>query len=395
VETILQKVADELVSKLKNYSKENQITDAWQFEKGIATILAEGNKQFMQAVVGESKGENSKVKVKTTFGEIVVPKSHPMSSRPMGFGISPRLQEHMCRLGSKLTFAEGSEEFRQFLDIDISDKQIERVSHCYGEKLEELDWENAYCDSVQMKINYKEGEPVYAMVDGSMLLTREEKWKEVKVGRVFGGNSLVEVSKKRNILTNSVYKAHMGKASEFWERFSVEIPRSKQLVFINDGARWIWNYIEERYPNSIQILDFFHCKEHICQFAKEFFGNTQQASDFSEQLCNMLLEEKVDGAIETIRGLEPQSKKKHDEKEKLLGYLETNKKRINYGRFKKMGLLIGSGPIESAQRNVVQKRMKQSGQRWTIRGAQQIVNLRVCHQSNKWEYVTKIIKNAA
>jgi len=99
VETILQKVADELVSKLKNYSKENQITDAWQFEKGIATILAEGNKQFMQAVVGESKGENSKVKVKTTFGEIVVPKSHPMSSRPMGFGISPRLQEHMCWLG--------------------------------------------------------------------------------------------------------------------------------------------------------------------------------------------------------------------------------------------------------------------------------------------------------
>jgi hypothetical protein len=39
--------------------------------------------------------------------------------------------------------------------------------------------------------------------------------------------------------------------------------------------------------------------------------------------------------------------------------------------------------------------MKQSGQRWTIKGAQQIVNLRVCHQSNKWEYVTQIIKNAA
>src|SRR6056297_1355275 len=102
---------------------------------GIATILAEENKQFMQAVVGESKGENSKVKVKTT----------------------------------------------------------------YAERLEELDWENAYCDSVQMKINYKEEEPVYAMVDGRMLLTREEKWKEIKVGRVFGGNSLVEVSKRRNI----------------------------------------------------------------------------------------------------------------------------------------------------------------------------------------------------
>lgn len=397
METKLRKVADELVSKLENFAKENQVTDAYQFEKGIACILTEGNKQFMQAVVGESKGENSKVKVKTTFGEIIVPKKHPMSNRPMGFGISPCLQEHMCRLGSKLTFAEGSEEFRQFLDIEISDKQIERVCHCYGEKLEEMDWSNAYCDSVQMKINYNEGEkePVYVMVDGSMLLTREEKWKEIKVGRVFGGNSLVEVSKNRNFLTDSVYKAHLGSASEFWERFSMEIPPSKQLVFINDGARWIWNYIDERYPNSVQILDFFHCKEHICQFAKEFFDNTRQAADFSEELCNMLLEEKVDEAIKTLREIETQSERKHDEKQKLIGYLEANKKRINYGRFKKMGLLIGSGAIESAQRNVVQKRMKQSGQRWTIKGAQQIVNLRVYHQSNKWECVTEIIKKAA
>jgi len=85
METKLQKVADELVSKLKNFAKENQMTDVYQFEKGIATILAEGNKQFLQAVVGESKGENSKVKVKTTYGEIVVPKQ---TISPMRF--SPR-----------------------------------------------------------------------------------------------------------------------------------------------------------------------------------------------------------------------------------------------------------------------------------------------------------------
>ena len=69
METKLQKVADELVSRLKNFAKENQMTDAYQFEKGISHILTEGNKQFLQAVAGKSRGENSKVKIKTTFGE--------------------------------------------------------------------------------------------------------------------------------------------------------------------------------------------------------------------------------------------------------------------------------------------------------------------------------------
>lgn len=43
--------------------------------------------------------------------------------------------------------------------------------------------------------------------------------------------------------------------------------------------------------------------------------------------------------------------------------------------------LIGSGAIEAAHRNVIQKRLKLSGQRWTIKGAQQITNLRTYKKS--------------
>ena len=57
METKLQKVADELVSKLEKFAKENQMTDAYQFEKGISHILTEGNKQFLQAVVAEEKAK--------------------------------------------------------------------------------------------------------------------------------------------------------------------------------------------------------------------------------------------------------------------------------------------------------------------------------------------------
>lgn len=290
-----------------------------------------------------------------------------------------------------MVFSEASEEFWQFIEQDISDKQIERVCHCYGEKLEELDWNNAYSDAIQLKTNYPKEDTVYAMVDGSMLFTREEGWKEIKVGRVFGSSSMIDISKNRTLLSDSVYTAHLGNASDFWERFSTEIPQSNQLVFINDGAKWIWKHIEECYPNSVQILDFFHCKEHIYQFTKDFFSNKDKQIKFAEQICDMLLDQQVSAALEKIRQLEPKSTKRKSVKEKLLKYLENNKKRINYGKYKKMGLLIGSGAIESAQRDVIQKRMKLSGQRWTKSGAQQIVNLRVHKKSNRWERVVDCI----
>jgi len=392
METKLQKVAEKMVSELENFSKDMNSMDSYSIEKGANKIFREFENHLFQAMVGEiPKSVNSKVSIKTTLGSITVSKSHPMSIRPMGFHISPLLQEHMCRIGSKMVFSEASEEFWQFIEQDISDKQIERVCHCYGEKLEELDWNNAYSDAIQLKTNYPKEDTVYAMVDGSMLFTREEGWKEIKVGRVFGSSSMINISKNRTLLSDSVYTAHLGNASDFWERFSTEIPQSNQLVFINDGAKWIWKHIEECYPNSVQILDFFHCKEHIYQFTKDFFSNKDKQIKFAEQICDMLLDQQVSAALEKIRQLEPKSTKRKSVKEKLLKYLENNKKRINYGKYKKMGLLIGSGAIESAQRDVIQKRMKLSGQRWTKSGAQQIVNLRVHKKSNRWERVVDCI----
>lgn len=57
--------------------------------------------------------------------------------------------------------------------------------------------------------------------------------------------------------------------------------------------------------------------------------------------------------------------------------------------------LIGSGAIESAHRTVVQKRMKQSGQRWSNKGAQNMLNLRVLKMNDQWEKVIQLIKKAA
>jgi len=112
-----------------------------------------------------------------------------------------------------------------------------------------------------------------------------------------------------------------------------------------------------------------------------------------EEICNLLFEEKVDEALMKIKLLQAKSKTKENNKDKLLVYLSNNKERINYGKYQKMGLLIGSGAIESAQRDVIQKRVKLSGQRWTKKGVQQVVNLRVYKKSGRWQRVVQCINS--
>ena len=318
-----------------------------------------------------------------------------MSQAPMGFKISPVLQEHMCRLGSKLPFDESSGELTKLLRVETNAKQIERLCHCYGEKLDEIDWEEAYSDAVQMKINYDKGSEVYCMADGSMLLTREEKWKEIKLGRIFsGGSNIGHISKDRGVVSESVYSAHLGNAADFWERFSKEIPHQRNLVFIADGAKWIWNHVEACYPGSTQILDYFHCKEHVSDFAKDYFGkDSNVCTQFVEQVMVCFSNKKVEQGLKKIEALELSRKRLEKHREKLIGYLNANRKRIDYGTFKEKGYLVGSGAIEAAHRDVIQKRLKLSGQWWTMKGAQQIENLRVCEKSNQWNRLINLIIN--
>jgi hypothetical protein len=70
---------------------------------------------------------------------------------------------------------------------------------------------------------------------------------------------------------------------------------------------------------------------------------------------------------------------------RLLNYFETNRKRLGYADALKDNLPIGSGVIESACRHIVQQRLKQSGMRWSLPGAQAVLNLRARHRSGQFE----------
>ena len=70
---------------------------------------------------------------------------------------------------------------------------------------------------------------------------------------------------------------------------------------------------------------------------------------------------------------------------RLLNYFETNRNRLEYADSLKNNLPIGSGVVESAGRHIVQQRLKQSGMRWSLPGAQAVLNLRTRHRNGQFE----------
>lgn len=370
-------------------------TSSYEFEGQFNTLLKKFGQSVYQDIVGKiPKSKNERTTILTSQGYISFPKNHPLATAPGGFKISPYLQEHLCRAGTKMIFEEASEEINELMKIAVNAKQIERLCHHYGALLEQVDWRQAYNECVQLNLPLKD-KITYAMVDGSMILTRqkEESWKEVKLCRTFQNKHRVEnVSKDRNYIGQSNYVAHLGNHNDFFDKVLEVLPTQSPLVFICDGARWIWNWIDEYYPESTQILDFYHCKEHLFAFAKlNYPKDGHLAKKWVETCIDILLDKKVDELLASIEHLACNHKQAEKEKVKLFNYLQNNQKRINYGLYKEQGLLFGSGAIESANRNIIQKRMKLSGQRWTLSGAQQMLNLRVCFKNAQNEKLRSLI----
>lgn len=319
-----------------------------------------------------------------------------LSKFPGEISMSSYAQELSCYVGQQMVFAEASDLLDVMKGLDINAKQIERICHIYGGHLEEQEEKRIAKEEVKEYSPSQKEDIHYAMMDGGMFLTREEGWKEVKLGRIFSQKDSIKTSKNRGLITETTYLAHLGSHNDFFSKLDYHLEKLPNPVFISDGAKWIWNRIDDCYPDSIQILDFFHAYEHLCDFAKEFFPCKDKRDAWTEKQKELLLNDKVKEVIENIDALDTSKGKKLQEiQRKLINYYRKNKKRMQYKTFTNKGLLIGSGAIESAIRSVLQQRMKLSGQRWTMQGFQKVANLRVAYKSNNWKEVTNFAKMAA
>ena len=121
-----------------------------------------------------------------------------------------------------------------------------------------------------------------------------------------------------------------------------------------------------------------------------------QRMDWAQEQKNKLLESKAAEVIQVITAIKCTTKQAKENQQKLISYYQNNLLRMDYARYRTIGCgIIGSGAIESAHRTIIQKRLKQSGQRWGNSGAQNVLNLRAINASGMWNKVIQNIKIAA
>lgn len=306
------------------------------------------------------------------------------------------MQESMCYLGQQLVFEEASEMLSIMKGTEVNPKQIERVCHHYGGVLEEEIQSDISEGKIKEYSLTEKDQTHYVMTDGAMFLTREDGWKEVKMARIFKSENNVQINKDRKIIAGSKYVAHLGGHKEFFPKLEYNIDHLRTLVFIGDGAKWIWNWADDFYSGSVQILDYYHAAEHLYEFAACYFNDSKQKEKWLDKQKELLMNDMVEQVIKNIQSLDKAQDEKAESKRKgLIGYYQCNKNRMLYKTFINKGHLIGSGAIESAHRHVLQRRLKLSGQRWTMEGLQQMVNLRTTYKSNDWDIIVEKTKFAA
>jgi hypothetical protein len=307
-------------------------------------------------------------------------------------------------------FRNAQEVLLKLKGIEISASQIKTLSEEVGKELFEIQMENAdisySCPEVAAPAileKDKENTILYISMDGSAVNTRVEDeggstWKEMKLGLTFLDKDVIKRKNNSAIITKKEYVTYMGSVAEFKKVLFDSAARAgygsvKKVVIIGDGAHWIWNMCKELFPDAQCILDFYHMTENVYSYAKELFsGNEKKYTKWSDTTIHYIKTEQFKKALKKIAD-SPLSVDKVNKTVNLEGYLKNNLDKMRYLEYKNKDYYIGSGMIESGNKVVVQKRMKQAGMRWGIDGAQYMAVLRAKHESNRWYEVEKIIFN--
>lgn len=141
----------------------------------------------------------------------------------------------------------------------------------------------------------------------------------------------------------------------------------------------------------MRILDFAHAAGKVAEPGRLIFGEESAEFQqwFNKQKDSLKLG-KTKSVLRNIRGLEGRARGRGRAKKLKIvrgsvNYLEKRREMINYNEFQNLGYPIGSGSVESANKLVVESRLKQAGMRWARQNIDSMLGLRNIACNDRWE----------
>lgn len=306
----------------------------------------------------------------------------------------PVVLELACALGVSSEFPNSHKLFQRWTDLDLTEKTLANQVENTGNILQAQEFVSSTKaeEITKLKSNSSIKENpnlLYVGVDGVMTpLNQAQGYKEAKVGVIFWSKDHQKVKGKRGVIRQREYVATLKSRAEFRNRVSnlykqIAGSQATNTVVIGDGAHWIWSMASEQFPDSIEILDFFHLSEYVWAVAKAAYPKQEQQQKDWVKTQQQLL--KISQWKTVIQNSQILKRKKPDLIKAITDlerYLTNNQSRIDYQSYLRAGLMIGSGVVESSNRRIVTQRLKQAGMHWSKLGAEGVMALRAAYLSN-------------
>ena len=240
------------------------------------------------------------------------------------------------------------------------------------------------------------------MVDGCQVRYRGEgwgkkkttqervAWHELKLGVYYRHEASGQTENGRGFLSDKIVVSWQGKAWELgqrlnWEALREGLGRARQMLFLGDGADWVWNLKKDRWNQAVELLDFYHGSEHLWDLGRALHGPSEPVvSQWVEPLRHQMRHGKEKQLFRQIAEL----KKRRGPTGKVIqreqNYFQNHSHRMNYQEIANRGWPIGSGAVESACRQK-QCRFKRCGQFWTQKGLHNLGALDEARRNHHWD----------
>jgi len=299
--------------------------------------------------------------------------------------LSAALAKVCCLLAVDDSFAQSSGKIEAITGQRVSANTIEQVVHRVGSVAQEDQDQQLqrFFEGKQIPQSKSNPERLYIAVDGTTV-HETDGWHEAKIGVIY-----FEDERKRR---KSCYVGRFDNSETFGWHVWIEACRrglheAKEIVYLGDGAPWIRTEHHRHFGRATFIIDWFHVSEYIWDCGKKLFGEgTQQTEKWVKKHLDLLW----DGwTKKLLDDLKKQRKKHRGAKREaldiLIRYISSNEEQMRYDVFRAKGYDIGSGAVEGACKNVVGKRLKQSGMIWSRAGSSATLALRTAWLNDKWE----------
>jgi hypothetical protein len=325
-----------------------------------------------------------------------------------GATMSPGLAAMNDKVAAAGPFAKASGLLADLAGVHLTVKRVERSAEASGAAKAAADRSRAKAITARTLVPLPPSplpDKLYAAIDGTGVpVTAKEaagrdgkgedgraRTREVKLAVFFTQDKVDEDGYPVRDPGSSSYLATFEPAHVFADLVEAEGIRRgahhiRQFTILGDGAAWIWNIATAKFPEATQIVDLFHAREHLHDLARvlEFMLGDQRESWLAARLEDLDYGD-IDGICAAARAY-PLVGSKKDDLDKALGYFENNAPRMRYKWFRSRGLFVGSGVVEAGCKAIVGQRLKLSGMRWTVAGADAITALR-CREASQWEEI--------